>query len=53
MAATLWGGIHGAIMLGISLTDHDKALLGDVHMSFEKRVDTMLLVLSEGLLKRA
>lgn len=52
VGATLWGGIHGAIMLEIAMTDHDKALLGDVHMLFEERLKSMIHALLEGLLKR-
>jgi len=42
IASTLWAGIHGAIMLEISMTPKDRELLGVQNHSFEKRFDKMI-----------
>ncbi|MFO7975165.1 MAG: TetR/AcrR family transcriptional regulator [Candidatus Hydrogenedentota bacterium] len=51
VAATLWAGIRGVTMAEITMTDHDRRLLGDAHMPFEKRLNTMKQVLRHGLAK--
>ena len=51
IAATLWAGIHGLIMLEIALTEYDRTLLGDKYISFDARFDTLKEVFLDGFLK--
>jgi AcrR family transcriptional regulator len=53
VAVTLWAAIRGVIMVEITMTDHDRRLLGDAHIPFEKRLNTMKQVLRNGLAKAA
>ncbi len=51
IAATLWAGIHGVIMLEISMSEYDRALIGDKNISFEARFETLKEVFLEGFVK--
>lgn len=51
VASALWAGIHGLIMLEISMTAKDRAILGIEDASFEARFNTLLEVYRQGLLK--
>lgn len=51
VAATLWAGIHGAILLEITMTPKDRALLGVEQAPFETRFQTLVEVFLEGFYK--
>lgn len=51
IASTLWAGIHGLIMLEISMTPKDKKLLGIEKKSFEQRFETLVQVFRLGFFK--
>lgn len=51
IAATMWAGIHGVIMLEISMSEYDRALIGNKNISFEARFETLKEVFLEGFVK--
>ncbi len=51
VAATLWAGIHGTVLLEITTTPNEFALLGGEDFSFEKRFNTLKGVFLDGFLK--
>jgi len=51
VAATLWAGIHGAVMLELTTTPEEFASLGGKDVSFEKRFNTLKEVFLDGFLK--
>lgn len=50
VAATLWAGIHGVIMLEITMQKKEWGLLGNPEISFEERFLTLKEVCSDGFL---
>ncbi len=53
VASTLWAGIHGAIMLEISMTPKDRELLSVENRSFEMRFDKMIEVFLDAFYRNA
>jgi AcrR family transcriptional regulator len=51
VAATLWAGIHGAVLLEITMRPKERALLGGKDTSFEARFATLREVFLDGFLK--
>jgi hypothetical protein len=51
VAATLWAGIHGAVLLEISMRPKDRTLLGDSDTTFDARLKTLSEVFLDGFLK--
>ncbi len=51
VAATLWAGIHGVVMLEITTSTEEFAQLGGQDLSLEKRLDTLTGVFVDGFLK--
>lgn len=51
VAATLWAGIHGLVLLEITMTPEDRALLGGIDTNFKARFDTLKEVFLDGFLK--
>ena len=51
VATTLWAGIHGTVMLEITMTPEDRALLGNQDMPFARRFDMLKKVFVDGFLK--
>jgi AcrR family transcriptional regulator len=51
VAATLWAGIHGAVLLEINTTPEEFALLGGQDASFERRFNMLKDVFLDGFLK--
>ncbi|HQN02065.1 MAG TPA: TetR/AcrR family transcriptional regulator [Candidatus Hydrogenedentes bacterium] len=51
IAATLWAGIHGVIMLEIGLTEYDRSLIGEKNLSFDDKFDMLKEVFLDGLVK--
>jgi len=50
VAATLWAGIHGVIMLEITMSEYDRALIGAPDILFEERFNTLKEVFLDGFL---
>ncbi len=50
VAATLWAGIHGVVLLEITMTPKDRTLLGGMDTRFEARFDTLKEVFMDGFL---
>jgi len=51
VAATLWAGIHGAVLLEITMTAYDRTLIGEKDTRFEARFDTLKEVFLDGFLR--
>ncbi len=51
VAATLWAGIHGAVLLEIGMATNDRALIGGTDTPFEARFNTLKEVFLDGFLK--
>ncbi|MCC6144882.1 MAG: WHG domain-containing protein, partial [Candidatus Hydrogenedentes bacterium] len=51
VAATLWAGIHGLVLLEITMTSKERKLIGKVDLSFEERFETLKQVFLDGFLK--
>ena len=51
VAATLWAGIHGTLLLEISVGPKVRALLGGEDRSFEARFETIMEAFRDGFLK--
>jgi AcrR family transcriptional regulator len=51
VAATLWAGIHGLVLLEITMTAKDRALIGGLDSRFEARFETLKEVFLDGFLK--
>ena len=51
IAATLWAGIHGVVLLEIAMSPKERALLGEKNTTFEARFDTLKEVFLDGFLK--
>ncbi len=51
LAATLWAGIHGTIMLEITMSGYDRALIHDRERPFMERLEAMFRGLMNGFLK--
>lgn len=52
VAATLWGAIHGVIMLEIKMSAMDRTMLGVSGINFEKRIETIQKILLDGFIRR-
>lgn len=52
VARTLWAGIHGVIMLEITMSGYDKSLIHDKGHSALDRLETMISGLMRGFLKQ-
>lgn len=52
VAATLWAGMHGLVLLEIGMRPEDRALMGGKDTSFETRFDTLKSVFMDGFLKQ-
>ncbi len=53
VAATLWAGIHGAVMLEIAMSNADLQLLGTQNMDFQERFATLREAFLDGFLKNS
>lgn len=53
VAATLWAAIRGVTMVEITITEHDRQLLGSSHMPFQDRLNAMKQVVLGGLARGA
>jgi len=51
IAATMWAGIHGVIMLEIGLTEYDRSLIEDRNNSFDAKFDMLKEIFLDGLVK--
>lgn len=51
VAATLWAGIHGAVLLEINAAPEDRARLGGADTPFEDRFTTLVNVFLDGFLR--
>lgn len=51
IARTLWAGMHGIIMLEITMSGYDKSLIHDAKRPVLESLDTMMNGLMKGLLK--
>jgi AcrR family transcriptional regulator len=51
VAATLWAGIHGVIMLEITMNSNDWACIGNPEITFENRFATLTEVFLDGFLR--
>lgn len=51
VAATLWAGIHGVVLLEITMSARELTLLGGKNTTFEARFDTLTTVFLDGFLK--
>ena len=51
IAATLWAGLHGVIMLEITAQDMGKSMIHAAQSSFEKRFNMMLEAFRDGFLR--
>lgn len=51
VAATLWAGIHGVVLLEITTSKRDRALLGGKDTTFAARFDTLTEVFMDGFLR--
>ncbi len=51
LAKTLLAGMHGVIMLEITISGYDRALIHDRDRSFPEHLDAMIGGLMHGLLK--
>ncbi len=51
VAATLWAGIHGVVLLEITMRPKDRVLLGGTDSTFEARFNTLKEVFLDGFLK--
>lgn len=50
VAATLWAGVHGVVLLEIGMTAKNRASMGGKDTSFEARFDTLKEVFLDGFL---
>lgn len=51
VAATLWAGLHGVILLEFNMKEIDRAQIEGTDMKFEERLETLKEVFLEGFLK--
>jgi hypothetical protein len=51
VAATLWAGLNGVILLELAMKAEDRALIGMAEAPFEARFDTLKEVFLDGFLK--
>lgn len=51
VAATLWAGVHGLVLLEIGMKANERALMGGKDTTFEARFDTLRDVFLDGFLK--
>lgn len=51
LARTVWAGIHGTIMLELTMSEYDRGLIHDRLRPFPERLDMMLKGLMKGFLK--
>ncbi len=51
VAATLWAGIHGSVLLEVTMTSEDRILLGGADDDFNSRFNTLKEVFLDGFLK--
>jgi len=51
VAATLWAGAHGLVLLELGMTAKDRALMGGKDTTFEARFNTLKEVFLDGFLK--
>jgi len=51
VAATLWAGAHGLVLLELGMTAKDRALMGGKDTTFEARFNTLKEVFVDGFLK--
>lgn len=52
LAVTLWAGMHGTIMLEITMSGYDRALIHDRERPFMERLEAMFRGLMNGFLKK-
>ncbi len=53
VAATLWAGVHGVVLLEIAMGPKERALMGGKDTTFEARFETLKDVFLDGFLKAA
>jgi AcrR family transcriptional regulator len=51
VAATLWAGLNGVVLLEVTMPPEDRAMLGVTDTPFEPRLDTLIQVFLDGFLK--
>lgn len=51
VAATLWAGVHGVVLLQIGMSEEDRAMMGGKDTNYQARFDTLKEVFLDGFLK--
>jgi len=51
VAATLWAGVHGVVLLEIGMRAEERTLVGGKDTAFEARFNTLVEVFTDGFLK--